>query len=134
MGMCSRMSSALYSPGLLPLVPSRTCSSPPLVSHLIQCPGYHGVLIIGLDSVQTVTHCGFLLKEDDLLTALLCDLPTFHLFRDSRLLGVTVRPFAPVFRCHGVFLDTREAGICAGSHACFPLLSLLDSSVPEDLC
>ena len=45
-GMCTGMSSALCSPGLPPLFPSRTCSSPPLVSHLIQYPGYHGVLII----------------------------------------------------------------------------------------
>ena len=31
------------------------------------------------------------------------------------------------------FLGTREAGICAGSRACFSLLSLLDFSVSVDL-
>ena len=46
--------------------------------------------------------CGLLPKEDDLLSALPCDLPTCHLFRDSRLLGLTLRPFAPVFHCHQV--------------------------------
>ena len=30
------------------------------------------------------------------------------------------------------FLDTREAGICAGSRACFSLLFLLDFSIPVD--
>ena len=50
----------------------------------------------------SITHCGFLPKEDDLLTALPCDLPTCHLFRDSHLLGLTLHPFAPVFRCHRV--------------------------------
>ena len=49
-------------------------------------------------------------------------------------LAWTLRPFAPVFRCPLGFLDTREAGICAGSRACFSLLSLLDFSVPVDFC
>ena len=35
----------------------------------------------------------------------------------SRLLGLTLRPSAPVFRCHPEAFDTLEAGICAGSRA-----------------
>ena len=43
-------------------------------------------------------------------------------FRDllldfSRLLGLTLRPFAPVFRCHREIFATLEAGTCAGSRA-----------------
>ena len=43
-------------------------------------------------------------------------------FRDllldfSRLLGLTLRPFAPVFRCHREMFATLEAGTCAGSRA-----------------
>ena len=92
-----------------------------------------------------IPHCGLLLIEDDLLFALPCYFPTCHLFRlavlptcyllhDSRLFGPTLRPSAPVFRCHPVFLDTREAGTCAGSRACFTLLSFLDFSAPVDFC
>ena len=35
----------------------------------------------------------------------------------SRLFGLTLRPSAPVYRCPPEFLDTREAGNCAGSRA-----------------
>ena len=35
----------------------------------------------------------------------------------SRLLGLTLRPSAPVFRCHLETFDTLEAGTCAGSRA-----------------
>ena len=42
------------------------------------------------------------------------------LLLDSRLLGLTLRHSAPVFRCHRVFLDMRDAGTCAGRRACFP--------------
>ena len=34
----------------------------------------------------------------------------------SRLLGLTLRPSALVFRCHLETFDTLEAGTCAGSH------------------
>ena len=50
----------------------------------------------------SITHCGLLPIENGLLFALPCYLPTCHLFRDSRLLGLTLRPSAPVFRCHWV--------------------------------
>ena len=56
------------------------------------------------------------------------------LFLDfSRLLGLTLRAFAPVFRCHQEIFATLEAGTCAGSRAwyfffVFPLV-LLDSNV-----
>ena len=47
---------------------------------------------------------------------------THGCFRDllldfSRLLGLTLRLFAPVFRCHGEIFATLEAGTCAGSRA-----------------
>ena len=35
----------------------------------------------------------------------------------SRLLGLTLRPSAPVFRCHRENFDTLEVGTCAGSRA-----------------
>ena len=47
-------------------------------------------------------HCGLLPIEDDILFALPRYLPTCHLFCDSRLLGLTLRHYAPVFRCHRV--------------------------------
>ena len=45
-------------------------------------------------------------------------------FRDclldvSRLLGLTLRPSAPVFRCHRDISATLEAGTCAGSRALY---------------
>ena len=45
-GMCTGISFALCSPGSPPLFPLRTCSSPPLMSHLIQSPKYHWDLFI----------------------------------------------------------------------------------------
>ena len=50
----------------------------------------------------SITHCGLPPKEDDLLFTLPRYLQTCHLFRDSRFLGLTLRPSAPVFRCHRV--------------------------------
>ena len=45
-GMCTGISFAFCSPGSPSLFPLRTCSSPPLMPHLIQYPGYHGDMII----------------------------------------------------------------------------------------
>ena len=42
-GMCTRISFAVCSPSSPSLFPPRTCSSPPLMPHLIHCPGYHGI-------------------------------------------------------------------------------------------
>ena len=50
----------------------------------------------------SITHCGLLPKEDDPLFTLPSYLQTCHLFRDSRFLGLALRPSAPVFRCHRV--------------------------------
>ena len=52
----------------------------------------------------------------------------------SRLFGLTLRPSAPVFRCHRETFDTLEAGTCAGSRAwyfsfVFPFV-FLDGEVP----
>ena len=52
-------------------------------------------------------------------------------FRDllldfSRLLGLTLHPFAPVFRCHREIFATLEAGTCAGK----PRVVLLPLSSP----
>ena len=46
----------------------------------------------------------------------------------SRLLGMTLRHFAPVGSCHWDSL-TREAGNCARSRACYLFLRLLDWSL-----
>ena len=56
----------------------------------------------------------FLLKADDFFCSVL---PTCYVLHDSRVLGLTLRPSAPVCCCHRVFLDTREAGICARNRA-----------------
>ena len=79
-------------------VPSSTC-------HPRNCCWQRG------DICQAIADAAFTLVssalwtspiEDDLLFALVCYLPTFHLFCDSRLLGLTLRHYAPVFRCHRV--------------------------------
>ena len=44
-GMCTGMSFVFCSSDLPSLIPSRTCSSLPLMSHLIQYPGYHWDMI-----------------------------------------------------------------------------------------
>ena len=84
----------------------------------------------------SIPHCGLLPLEDDLFFALPCYLPACHMLLDSRLLGLTLRPSAsvfPVFRCH------RVLGHARGWHlrrkpCVFPLVFLLDFSVPVDVC
>ena len=53
----------------------------------------------------------------------------------SRPLGLTLRPSAPVFRCHRETFDTLEPGTCAGSRAryfsfVFPCV-FLDGEMPN---
>ena len=52
----------------------------------------------------------------------------------SRLLGLTLRPSAPVLCCDRETFDTLEAGTCAGSRAWYfpfvPSLVFLDGEVP----
>ena len=54
----------------------------------------------------------------------------------SRLLGLTLRPSALVFRCHREAFDTLKAGICAGSCTwylsfVFLFFVFLDGEVPN---
>ena len=79
------------------------------------------------------THCGLPPNTDDLLSVRSCCLafvlpaPRFPSFRPD------TASFRSCLSLPPGFLGTREAGICAGSRACFTLLSLLDVSVSVDL-
>ena len=67
-----------------------------------------------------ITHCGLLPKEDDLLFALLCYLPTCHLFRDSRPLGLTLRLSTPVCCCHRVSWTRGRLALAQEAVRVFP--------------
>ena len=87
-----------------------------------------------LPSRCSSTHCGLPPHTDDLLSvrfrclAIVLPAPRFPSFRPDTV------SFRSCLSLPPGFLSTREAGICAGSRACFPLLFLLDFSVPLDVC
>ena len=72
------------------------------------------------------THLGSLQRVAALLIFLSCCLAHALSARCSRLLGLTLLP--------AEFLDTREAGICAGSRAWFSFSFSSFDSAHDDMC
>ena len=86
MVMCTGTSFAFCSSDLPPPIPPRTCSSPQLMSHLIQCPGSHGDVITvicvmehrDLDSVWSFRRAFF--KVSPVGIQFTCNRPSETLF------------------------------------------------------
>ena len=82
------------------------------------CQAYYGAMCSGLPR----HHClqpPHGVKDCTVFTSFSCAHGCIRdpLLDRSRLLGLALRPSAPVFRCHREIFATLETGTCAGSQA-----------------
>ena len=82
------------------------------------CQAYTGAMCSGLPRHHCL-HPPLGVGDSTVLLPLSCVLGYIRdlLLDISRLLGLALRPFDPVFRCHWEIFATLEAGTCAGSRA-----------------